>query len=87
MNAYANDHRVRWVNEYFCVVDVDGDTYDVHTSASLTDWYASPSIGSRSWYNAGLRNRDDVEAWAKRTKRGPFGSADEALYSLIGVPR
>lgn len=87
MSAYGNDPRVERVSEYHYAVDVAGDEHDVRARANINDWWAGPSIGSRSMHAANLRTRDEAEAWASSHKYGPFPTADEAIRHLIGDPQ
>lgn len=87
MSAYDNDRRVEQVSTYHFAVDVAGDDHNVSARANINDWWASPSIGSRSMHAANLRNRDEAEAWASSHTYGPFPTADEAIHHLIGDPQ
>lgn len=87
MSAYDNDSRVRRHNTYLFFVEAPDDRYSVAANQHEHDWWATNMIGGTSYRAAGLRNREDAEAWAKRTARGPFYSADEAIRELIGEPR
>jgi hypothetical protein len=91
VTSYDGDPRVEKVNDYFYVVD-DDDKYDVSADYSSTDrgkleWSISHAIGSRAMRDANLRSREEAEGWAKADYRGPFPSAEIALYELLGPPR
>lgn len=87
MSAYDNDRRVEMISEYHYSVDVAGDDNDVNAQANINDWWAGPSIGSRSMHAANLRTRDEAEAWCQSHTYGPFATADEAIRHLIGDPQ
>lgn len=89
--SYDNDPRVEKIHEYFYVVTSD-DKYDVSADYSRTDrskiqWSISHAIGSRAMREANLRSREEAEGWAKADRRGPFPSAEIALYELLGDPQ
>lgn len=85
MSAYDNGPRVRRVNDHLYIVNGD-DKYGVE-EVDHGSWYVGPMIGSSSYRSAGLRSREDAEAWAERTTVGPFPSRDAAIASLIGAPQ
>lgn len=87
MTHYDSDGRVRRVNDYFLVVEAPDDRYSVSANRDEHDWWIDNMIGGAASRAANLRNRADAEAWAARTARGPFYTADEAIRELIGEPR
>jgi hypothetical protein len=87
MSAYDNDPRVERVNDYFFSVSLDGERYDVIAERDPQDWYTAPGAFGRSFREAAPKSREEADAWAQATTRGPFASGDEAIRSLIGDPR
>jgi len=86
VTSYDNDPRVRKVSEYQFHVVTD-DEYDVSCWTSETEWSIAHSLGSRAMHEANLRNREEAEVWAQQDSRGPFPSAEIALYELLGNPQ
>lgn len=88
MSTYDNDPRVRKVDEYQYAVDVGGDEWYVSPwRRDDSEWCARPYIGSKLARSANLRSHGEYQAWLNEVSRGPFGSADEAIRSLIGSPQ
>lgn len=87
MSAYDNDPRVRKVNAGYYSVTAPGGPFNVSIWDDPDAWSVGPAIGSELFRNAGLRSREDADRWAEETTTGPFGTADEAIRSLIGDPR
>lgn len=88
VTSYDNDPRVRKLDDYFYLVDSDsGDKYNVASEGPGTDWLITHAIGSRAMREADLRTQEEAEGWMKATSRGPFPSAEIALYELLGNPR
>lgn len=85
--AYANDPRVTAKDEYIFEVVAPDDRYTVSAWRNTNDWLIDPARDSNARREANIRGRQDAEAFTARTVRGPFGSADEAIRSLIGDPR
>lgn len=86
VTSYDNDPRVEKISEYQFHV-VSDDEYDVSCWTSITEWSIKHSLGSRAMREADLRSREDAEEWAKQDYRGPFPSAEIALYELLGPPK
>lgn len=87
VTSYENDPRVVKVHDYHYVVTTDEDRYDVMADAP-TQWFAAHALGSPRIRAANLRSLEDAEAWAQANPaRGPFTSAEIALYELLGPAR
>lgn len=84
--SYDKDPRVRKISEYQFLVVTD-DEYDVACWTSATAWTVSHALGSRAMHAANLRTREEAEEWVKQDSRGPFPSAEIALYELLGPPQ
>jgi hypothetical protein len=83
-NAYTNDPRVQVVvADAYYRVDSD-DVYDV-SARNNGDWWVALSLDSRTM--AGVDSRAEGDDILRASRRGPFSTADEALYALIGDPR
>jgi hypothetical protein len=87
VSDYDSDGRVRRVNEYHFIVQAPGDEYHVSAVKDEHDWWIDPTIGGASYRAAGIKNREDAEAWAARTSDGPYRTAGEAIRKLIGEPQ
>ncbi len=85
MTGYDSDPRVRRVHDHLFIVRGD-DEYGIE-EVRHGEWVTGPMIGGASYRSAGLRNRQEAEAWAERTTVGPFPSSDAAIASLIGPPQ
>jgi len=71
VSAYGNDPRVVRANQY---------QYDVHADDK---YLLSDDVGGW-WIDLASGAQGDIKAFASR---GPFGTADEAIRSLIEDPR
>jgi hypothetical protein len=85
VTSYDDDPRVEKVNEYFFHVESD-DSYNV-TADNPTEWYVGVALDNRRLHEAGLRTREAADGWCKANQRGPFPSAEIALYQLLGPPQ
>lgn len=80
------DIRVQWIDEHRVRVDNGGDRWMVSVWANPGEWFSAPTLDSYSCRSANLRTREEADAWAVATRRGPFGAADDAIRDLIGDP-